>query len=292
MSNSKTKIQQYHLHKEYPGKLQFEVYSMKEYLKRSSEKVILPHSHSFYQVLWFFNGGITHSVDFKTYDLKENTALFIAKDQVHAFDENLDTEGWIIHFNESFFMHHDVDVFLKYNIFNTHKKSIYELNQDTIEVASSYINLIQKEFKEKHRFGYEDVIRLLLKSLLISLERLQQSDSGKQLKITNHYELQFFKFKELIEDNYKTGLYVSEYASLLNISAKTLTTITKSVVSKSPSQLIAERIILQSKRDLKFTSLQVGEIAFQLGFEDVSYFIKYFKRNVGCSPRNFRARIS
>ena len=292
MSNSKTKIKQYHLHKANPEKLQFEVYSMKEYLKRSFEKAITPHSHSFYQVLWFFNGGITHTVDFKTYDLKENTVLFIAKDQVHAFDENLDIEGWIIHFNESFFMHNDVDIFLKYNIFNTHKKSIYELNPDTIDVTTSYINLIQKEFNEKHRFGYEDVIRLLLKSLLISLERLQQLDSERQLKITDHYELQFFKFKELIEYNYKTGLSVSAYASLLNISPKTLTTITKSVVNKPPSQLIADRIILQSKRDLKFTTLQVGEIAFRLGFEDVSYFIKYFKRYVGCSPRNFRERIS
>ena len=119
-----SKIAQYHLHKLNPGKLQFEVYDLREYRIKSGDKAAVPHSHSYYQIIWFFTKGGTHSVDFRTYDVNKDTILFITKDQIHCFDENLDIEGWLIHFNESFFMHTDVDIFLKYNIFKNQRKSM------------------------------------------------------------------------------------------------------------------------------------------------------------------------
>lgn len=288
MKDSKFNIAQYHLHKAHPEKLQFEVYPLNEYRKKNREKAAVPHSHSYYQIIWFFNEGGTHTVDFKSYRIKENTILFISRDQVHSFDENLDIEGWLVHFNESFFMHSDVDIFLKYNIFNSQQNPCYAIDPETVEIAASYMALIQKELIKRHRFGYGDVVRFLLKSLLINLERIHQKDPEKKLEFNSPYELQLYKYRELIEENYTNGLSVKAYADLLNISSKTLNTITKSVVDRSPSQLIAERIVLEARRLLRFTTLQTSEVAFRLGFEDVSYFIKYFKRHVGISPRNYR----
>ncbi len=285
-------VKQYHLHKAYPEKLQFEVYSLNEYRNKNLDKASVPHSHSYYQIIWYFDGEGTHNVDFKTYKIKPNTILFISKDQIHSFDDNLAIEGWLIHFNESFFMHTDVDIFLKYNIFKSHQNPLYSIDYEIIQTGKSYISLIQKELKERHQFGFEDVVRFLLKSFLINLERIHQKSTEKKIVHNNIYELQFFKYKELIEDNYNKGLLVNEYARLLHISSKTLTTITKTIVGKTPSQIITERVVLESKRLLKFTSLQIGEIAFRVGFEDLSYFIKYFKRHVGTSPRSYRTSIS
>lgn len=281
-------IAQYHLHKEHPEKLQFEVYNLKEYRKKSGVMAAKAHSHSYYQIIWFFHAGGTHTVDFNTYSIEENTMLFISKDQVHAFDENLEVEGWLIHFNERFFMHTEAAIFLKHNIFKSTINPCYTIDFKTAVGVSNYIGLIQEELKNRNNFGYEDTIRFLLKAMLIAMERMHQKDTRKQLKLTSHYELHLFSFKELIEAHYLEGLSVKEYASLLHISAKTLTTVTKKMVGKSPAQLIAERVILESKRLLKFTSLTIGEIAFKLGFDDVSYFVKYFKRNVGLSPGKFR----
>lgn len=288
MKKKDVKIEQYHLHKAHPEKLQFELYDLRSYRKKSGEKAAIPHSHSYYQIIWFFEGGGEHLVDFKTFDIKRNTILFISKDQLHAFDDNLKVNGWLIHFNESFFMHSDVDIFLKYSIFNSQQNPCYSISKETSEVAASYVSMIQKELKEKHRFGHEEVIRFLLKSFLISLERIHRKTSDGKLEINNPYELQFFKFKELIEENYKNGLSTREYSNLLNISAKTLSTITKSIVAKSPSQLISDRVVLEAKRLLKFTTLQIGEVAYKLGFEDPSYFVKYFKRYTGNSPSSYR----
>lgn len=288
MKDNSTKIAQYHLHKTNPKKLQFEVYDLKEYLAKNIKKAAAPHSHSYYQIIWFFNKGGTHTVDFKTYDINENTILFISKDQIHFFDDNLDIPGWLIHFNESFFMHTDVDIFLKYNIFKAQKSACYAMDFEAIHTAKNYVTLILNELGNRNGFGFEDIVRFLLKSLLINLERAHLKDLDEKLEFTSPYELQFFRFKELVEENYKNGLSVVDFANLLHISSKTLTTITNAIANKPPSQIISERIILEAKRLLKFTSLQIGEVAFRVGFDDPSYFIKYFKRHVSISPNKYR----
>ncbi len=285
----KQKIEQYHLHKAHPEKLQFEVYDLKDYRKRSGSKAAAPHSHTYYQIIWFFEAGGTHIVDFKSFDIKENMVLFITKDQIHAFDDNLETKGWLIHFNESFFMHSDVDIFLKYNLFNSPQNPCYSIDKGTIKTSEHYISLIKYELSKRDSFGAEDVIRYLLKSFLINMERVHRKMPGKTIQLTNQYELQCYKFKDLLEENFSKNHSVQSYAEALHISSKTLAMITKSHVGKLPSQLIAERIVLEAKRMLRFTTLQISEIAFRLGFDDASYFVKYFKRQVGISPGNYRA---
>lgn len=284
----KSTIAQYHLHKLHPEKLQFAIYELQDYRRKSNQKAAIPHSHSYYQIIWFYEDGGSHTIDFKSYAIKKNMIFFIAKDQVHAFDDDLNVKGWLIHFNEHFFMHNDVDVFLKYNIFNSQESPCYVIDNDTALTAKNYIMLMREELSRKHFFGYEDIIRFSLKSLLITLERVQQKDKQKKLVFNNHYEFQFANYKNLIEEYYQKGLSVQEYASLLNISSKTLNTITKEIVNKSASQLISERVILEAQRLLRFTTLQIGEIAYTLGFTDPSYFIKYFKRFAGTSPKMYR----
>lgn len=288
MKKDKSNIAQYHLHKAHPEKLQFEMYCLNAYRNKNAEKAATPHSHSYYQIIWFFEGSGTHEVDFKSHEIKDDTVLFITKDQIHAFDDDLSIQGRLIHFNESFFMHSDVDTFLKYTLFNAEQNPCYSIDSETKEVARSYVSLIQAELDNRNRFAQEDVLRFLLKSFLINLERIHQEGTEIELELHNPYKLKFFRFKELVESNFAKGFSVGNYADLLHVSSKTLTTITKSVVSKSPAQIITERVILEAKRLLRFTTLQISEVAFRLGFEDDSYFIKYFKRNVGSSPGHYR----
>lgn len=281
-------IQQYHLHKEQPGKLQFEIHSLREYLSKNQGPAQVPHSHSFYQILWFFETGGKHSIDFTSYPVEKNSIFFIGKDQIHYFDSQALHSGVLIHFNESFLMQSDVDIFLKYNVFGKHSCPWYQLNEDSIQLLNSYISLIHEELEKGSLFGHRQVLRYLLKSLLIVLERMHRNHHASALKLTNHYELQYLKFRELLEKNYTKGFTVSQYAEALHISPKTLTTIVKAASAGSPSSHISDRIILEAKRLLSFTALKVNEIAYRLGFEDDSYFVKYFRRHVKRSPGEFR----
>ena len=282
------KILQYHLHKEHPEKLQFEMYSLNDYFKKNKEQASKPHSHSYYQILWFFKGGGKHFIDFNSYAIEDNTVFFITKDQIHYFEKEYDYEGVIIHFNEGFLRQSDVDIFLKYNVFNNQGKPCYCITDDVVDLVSSYVELIQKELSDRQRFGHQEVIRYLLKSILIIFERTHRSGQNESLKLTDNHQLLYLHFRELLEQYYAKNYSVKDYAALLNISSKTLVTITKTIASKSPSLLISERIVLEAKRLLSFTVFQVNEIAYRLGFEDASYFVKYFKRHTGKSPSDYR----
>jgi AraC-like DNA-binding protein len=79
---------------------------------------------------------------------------------------------------------------------------------------------------------------------------------------------------------------------LLNLSSYQLNAIAKAAVGKNVSELINDQIILEARRNLLATSNQVKEIADQLGYEDVSYFIRFFRKQTGYSPEAFRKQHS
>ena len=77
-------------------------------------------------------------------------------------------------------------------------------------------------------------------------------------------------------------------STYLNVSTKTLTNCVYESSHSTPLKIINDRVILEAKRQLLHSSLKIKEIAFYLGFEDPSYFVKFFKRQTGYLPAEFR----
>jgi AraC-like DNA-binding protein len=74
----------------------------------------------------------------------------------------------------------------------------------------------------------------------------------------------------------------------MNLSLHQLNSITRAAVGKTTSDLIREYLVLEARRYLLGTADQVKEIAYGLGFEDASYFIRFFRKQTGYSPKAFR----
>ncbi|WP_316828800.1 AraC family transcriptional regulator [Pedobacter miscanthi] len=291
-----SKINEYHLHKDQPGKRQFEVFSMKDYLAKNKQDTTKPHIHSFYQVLWFFEGAGSHFVDFKQYEVLPNTLFFIGKNQVHYFDQASGYDGIMIHFNERFLVQKDDDVhfFLKYSLFNDpHQHPFCQISQLAETDLKILVEQINAELNKSSDFGHLELLRLYVNAFLIRAQREKGNATLRQhLFSPNEKHLQLLRFIDLVEMNYQKGLSVSAYAALLNVSAKTLTELTNKTVFKTPSIIIQERIIIEAQRLLTHSGLNVNEIGYRLGFEDPSYFVKYFKKHTKQSPSAFRKTIS
>ena len=99
--------------------------------------------------------------------------------------------------------------------------------------------------------------------------------------------IQSSSFPHNIDVYFKTKKYAHEYASLMNISEKHLNRICKECLNKTTSEIIAERIIIEAKRLLIHKQHSVSEIAANLGFDDNSYFSRFFKKNCGETPIHF-----
>jgi len=95
-------------------------------------------------------------------------------------------------------------------------------------------------------------------------------------------------FIVLVEKHFRTAHSVSSYAEKLFVAPKSLAKRLHALEYPSPSQIIKDRLVLEAKRQLKFSNKTVREIAFELGFEDPAYFSRLFSKNAGVSPAQYR----
>ena len=100
----------------------------------------------------------------------------------------------------------------------------------------------------------------------------------------------FQQYVRLIETNYAKQLTVSDYAKLMAVTESRLKEVCRRFSSISPKRMIFERVSLEAKRRLVYSDTPVTKIAAELGFDDPSYFARFFVRCVGQSPTQWRKR--
>lgn len=285
-----TKIEKYHLHKDEPEKLQFEIYPLKDYLEEKGCITEKPHVHTFYQIIWFMSGKGKHYVDFNEYEVTDNSFFFISQGQIHNFDGN-SFESCLMHFNESFIADNEnhINTFLNHNIFHSFEKEpVFHVKPSDDDELRNIVTQMQNEMWTPSQFAHSEYLKVLLHLFLILVQRFGKRKDCNGLSLNNPSHILFIKFRKFLEEHYKKLHQVDEYATLLHISSKTLTNCTKAISHQTPLEIINNRIILEAKRLLAYSSKNINEIGFELGFDDPSYFVKFFKRHVKLSPSNFR----
>jgi len=151
----------------------------------------------------------------------------------------------------------------------------------------SILSQALKEYTDKVK-GYQEILKANLSIFLIELLRQRQNKAIPNVKATPYAQEKLEQFLELVEANSNTNKQVSQYIDLLHLSSYQLSAITKALLNKTPSEIINDYIILEAKRQLLATSNQVSQIAYNLGYEDASYFIRFFKKHTTLSPETFR----
>ncbi|AZA54584.1 AraC family transcriptional regulator [Chryseobacterium sp. G0201] len=255
------------------------------------ENIEFPHTHNFYEILWITNGTSGQNIDYKNYTISEDTLFFISPGQLHLFEEWENIQGYAILFTEQFFL----QIFQNKNILfelsyldNFHENPFLKLKNEDKKAIEPIVDLLYQESKSSEKST--ETIQALL---LVLLRRIQKIFSAKNNQNSSKHQMVIFKqFKNLIELNFAKNLSVSDYASQLHISTHHLNTSIKTISGKTPTEIIKKRIILEAQQLLHFSELTVSQITDQLGFEDSSYFARYFKKQVGVSPLEFRKSIS
>ncbi|AOM80803.1 AraC family transcriptional regulator [Pedobacter steynii] len=245
------------------------------------------HRHDFFYILVLEKGAGHHEIDFSPYPVSDHAVFFMRPGQVHQLLLKAESRGYLIHFNEAFYALHDKNsnqLLAKVSHVNH-----YQLTAERFQKILMILTDAFQEYSNKQE-RYQEVIKANMKILFIELFRQHQ---GKALTPVNLYMQEMLeKFLTLLEIHVFEHKQVSQYAELLNLSTYQLNTIAKTMLGKTCSKLIDEYMILEAKRCLLATSGQVNQIAYHLGYEDVSYFIRFFKKHTGFSPESFRQNFS
>lgn len=251
--------------------------------------------HNFYTIIWVTKGRGKMRSNFAEYGFEAGSLFAFAIYQPFMLIADSEIEGFTLNFHPDFFcIHkHDKEVACHGVLFN----NIYEppfvtVDEPSATVLKMVIEQVSAEMQREAVAQYELLISYL-KIFLITAVRLkteQQPATGKVL-LSRKEPFILQNLKDAIETHYKVKHSASDYADLLNISAKALAKMTKQHFNRTLTDMIAERIVIEAKRELYLTNKPVKEIAFELGYNDEYYFSRFFKLNADVSPQVYRDTV-
>ncbi|MEP7144720.1 MAG: helix-turn-helix transcriptional regulator [Ferruginibacter sp.] len=243
------------------------------------------HRHDFFYILALKKGSGNHDIDFTPYIIYDHAVFFMRPGQVHQLRLKAGSMGYLMQFKKEFYFHHDKAS--KQLLRKVSNMNFYQLDTGRFGKLFSLLTYIFHEYTDKKE-GCQEVIKANLQIFFIELVRQSSTSAGPPNNISPYIQERLEEFLELLETHISDNKQVSQYAGMLNLSIYQLNAITKTTLGKTCSDLINEYILLESKRQLLATSNQVNQIADHLGYEDVSYFIRFFKKHTGYSPESFR----
>lgn len=271
---------------------EFEIIDIELLLTKNKKVATEYHRTNFYHIIWNQSGNATHYIDFKPINTENGTILFVPKDCVQSFDTTNVYKGKIILFTENFFVKNPNDSkFLQSTIVFNDLFEITQINcQQQPNPLTDLFLCIENEYNKPTDKFKQEILRNYLFNFLLLAEREKIKHGYKVIEPSVSLDY-ILLFKDILEKNYKSHKAVSEYASELNITEKKLYNATIQIFGKSPKEMIDERLLLEIKRLLAHTNTNVKEIAYEMGFDEPSYFIKYFKKHTNQTPVEFRLSL-
>ena len=250
---------------------------------------------NYYSLIWIKNGKGTAKADFSEYDFIQNTLFAFSPYQPFMFQTDEQIQGIVINFHPDFFcIHkHHQEVACNGVLFNNiYNPPFVALDENANSTFKMLLEQITVEMQNPALAQYELLVSYL-KIFLITASRLKaEQQTAIQINPAENKEPFILQnLKNYIETHFKTKHSASDYADLLNISAKTLAKLTKTHFNKTLTDLISERIIIEAKRELYLTNKAVKEIAYELGYIDEYYFSRFFKNNADISPQAYRDTV-
>ncbi len=243
------------------------------------------HRHDFFHILALEKGTGNHEIDFSSYEVCDHSVFFLRPGQVHQLTLKTGSTGFLVEFKNDFYFPHDkaANQLLR----TASNKNLCHLDAKRFQKLLSILTYIFQEYTDKQE-GYTEVIKANLGILFIELVRHRQNHITPSNTNAPYAQERLEEFLNLMETHISDQKQVAQYADMLNLSTYQLNAITKATLGKKTSELINDYIILESKRYLLATSNQVSQIADHLGYDDISYYIRFFKKNTGYSPEAFR----
>ncbi len=248
----------------------------------------------YYAMILVQTGSGKLKADFSDHHFSENTLMCFSPFQPFMLETKDAIRGLCIHFHPDFFCIHKHQQETACNgiLFNNiYDPPLFQMEASETGQLIPVVESMQTEMRHPGLSQY-DLLISQLKIFLITASRIKLGRNPKaDADFSGKQPLILRDLKVAIETHFKAKHTASDYAELLHISPKALAKICKSYFHKTLTDLIAERIVIEAKRELYLTGKSVKEIAWELGYEDEHYFSRFFKRNAEISPQFYRDTI-
>jgi AraC-like DNA-binding protein len=235
----------------------------------------------FQTFLFVRSGFYTHTVDFEVHECRAGSCLLVRPGQVHRFGPRTDWDGWILIAGPQHVP--DAAADLPQHI---------HLDGQLASAVSELLDRMASDARLPMDPHLLDGLLALQTRVLASRLALGDPERERGPLIDAHVLERYRDFRATVERDFRRWHVVGPYARHLGYSTKSLDRSCRAVGAMTAKRVIVERIILEAKRLLAHSLLPVASISVELGFDEATNFVKYFKRETGTTPHQFRADLT
>ena len=251
----------------------------------------LTHRYEFHTVVCVTRGTCTQIVDFKSIACAPGSLLVVRAGQAHNYGADADWDGWNLLFRPEFALpvsttSHDLKLALDLERLPEH---MVLSDQELGKVTDLLQQMREDTLLDVPQEHVHTLLRHQLHTLLTRLSILQ-GRRQTQATLVSPASQRFQRFQQLVDKRFAQWHQVADYANQLGYTEKSLARAVAAAAGTTAKAFIAARINLEAKRLLVHLDLPVVTIADRLGFDEPTNFSKFFKREVGCTPAEFRKR--
>ncbi len=239
------------------------------------------HRHAYHEIIWFRYGTAVYVADGESVELPKHSLVSIPTACIHSIYPSRDCKATVIMFRAEFLQNALHRIFSKCS-----SSSILYTTEEQAAIIESYLGLLCYESGQADQY-IPNALQYLLAAFIVKIDELRILQSMLKPHSLSKSEAILEQFAVLLEEKFYTEHRVSYYSKTIGVSARKLCEIVLIHTGKYVSQVIMDRVITEAKRMILVTDFSLKEIAFQLGFEEQSYFTKVFKRLTGITPTEF-----
>lgn len=244
----------------------------------------LIESGDYYTIIWSNNSTLEGHIDSDPYKMELNSLMFIEPTKTFSINFS-DSEIYFFIFTADFFERSSFDTaLLNSKIFYDTEAHIVPLSISSEFLNTLCVKRLSASFEDQGI--YLSIARNIIEAIILEGIRLSKYTSSKEHHITEN--VLYHRFLSLLQKHYKTEKKVTFYSNLLNTTPRSLNKAIYAVAHKHAKDIIIDKIVRESRKQLKYTDEAVYSISWDLGFHDEANFSAFFKKHTGISPIEYR----
>ncbi len=242
-----------------------------------------PDRNLYFEMYWVKDEKPLHFIDNNRIKIKGDWMYLVPPFRNYQF-KKANKKGTLIAFNKDLLVYEAKEFSLNvFSLFSEHGDfSTIFIEEQTSKSLTTILTIFQEE-QAQHTDSLL-LLRTLLKAFLLKL----MADSRQQPISPDLNEKRIYHFLLLLENHYTTEKRVDFYAEKLSLSVKRLNQILKQKLGKTINQILQERLLIEAKHLLFIGKESIKEISFNLGFQDSSYFSRFFRKMTKLTPEEFK----
>jgi AraC-like DNA-binding protein len=252
-------------------------------------KAMPPYCQEFYQIgLSHDMAGTSFSVQSQPIESLNNLLFFVAPGQVITWEVADITDAFLLYFKKEFFDYYRGSIEEDFPFFKITDANYVRLSGDDSKELYNDLAQLRITFEKDSSYQQQQLQALTL-ALLFKCKALFEQFKKEQSPRSRQQDL-YYSYLQLVNRFFAEYRTIEEYAAMLNVTPNYLSSVVKLVSGRSTKSYLDERILTESKNLLIYTTLAISEIAYDLHFSEPTHFIRFFKKETGTTPSEYRHR--